>query len=112
MDITRVYVHSNIVQQMNIPILVRSSQDVGQLIAAARRRRGLSQREVAEALGVTQAWISRVERGQQKAWIGQVLRLAGFLNVRLTGSIVDTSSTSTEAEKQVYPDLDDLLKGE
>lgn len=82
------------------------------MIAAARRKRGLSQREVAEALGVTQAWISRVERGQQKAWIGQVFRLAVFLDLHLTGEIPEPAPTNTKGKtmKSGYPDLNDLLK--
>lgn len=88
---------------------IRSSQDLGELIASARRRRGLSQRDVAKDLGVTQAWISRVERGNQKCWIGQVLRLASFLDVGLVGEL----TTDGRGEKRVqndYPDLDEFLK--
>jgi ribosome-binding protein aMBF1 (putative translation factor) len=92
---------------MKIPI--RSSQDLGALIVSARRRRGLSQRDVAKELGVTQAWISRVERGNQKCWIGQVLRLASFLDVNLIGEL--KSDNKQETKKQTdYPDLDEFLK--
>ena len=88
---------------------IRSSQDLGELIALARRGQGLSQRDVAKELGVTQAWISRVERGNQKCWIGQVLRLAAFLGVDLVGEV----SPNRKGEVQVkgdYPDLDTLLE--
>ena len=88
---------------------IRSSQDLGELIASARRGRGLSQRDVAKELGVTQAWISRVERGSQKCWIGQVLRLAAFLGVDLVGE-VSPSKKSGPHIKGDYPDLDALLE--
>lgn len=91
---------------MKIPI--RSSQDLGELIASARRKRGLSQRDVAKELGVTQAWISRVERGNQKCWIGKVFRLATFLGADLVGE-VSPGKMSEAHTKGDYPDLDTLL---
>lgn len=91
---------------MKIPI--RSSQDLGGLIASARRRRGLSQRDVAEELGVTQAWISRVERGNQKCWIGKVFRLAAFLDVDLVGEVSPGKRSEAHTAGD-YPDLDTLL---
>ena len=92
---------------MKIPI--RSSQDLGELIASARKRHGLSQRDVAKKLGVTQAWISRVERGNQKCWIGQVLRLATFLNVDLVGEVTPDQKRELRVKGE-YPDLDTLLE--
>ena len=91
---------------MKIPI--RSSQDLGELIGSARRKRGLSQRDVAKELGVTQAWISRVERGNQKCWIGQVLRLAAFLDVNLVGELPTEVTGETQVHGE-YPDLNAFL---
>ncbi len=90
--------------------IIRSSQDLGVLIAQARRERGLSQRQLAAELGVTQAWLSRVERGQQKAWIGQVLRLAVHLGIEITGR--QGSDAVQEVRKSAsdgYPDLNKLF---
>jgi transcriptional regulator with XRE-family HTH domain len=91
---------------------IHGSQDLGQLIAAARRRKGLSQRQVADTLKVTQAWVSRVERGSQKAWIGQVLRLAAFLDVQFWGSPDSDAETQVNAGTRSSPahDLDKLLE--
>jgi y4mF family transcriptional regulator len=61
----------------------QSSAEVGKIIAAARRHRGLTQAELARASGVTQAWISQVEKGKDNAQIGKVLRLLSYLGVRL-----------------------------
>ena len=88
---------------------IRSSQDLGELIASARRKRGFSQRDVAKELGVTQAWISRVERGNQKCWIGQVLRLASFLDLSLVGELTMDDKSETHVQGD-YPNLDKLLK--
>jgi y4mF family transcriptional regulator len=61
----------------------QSSIEVGRVVAAARRHRGLTQEELARQTGVTQAWISQVEKGKDNAQIGKVLRLLSYLGVRL-----------------------------
>lgn len=87
---------------------IRSPQDLGALLAQARKRRGLSQRQLAAEFGVSQAWISRVEQGYQKTWIGQVFRLAVYLGVEL--SVVSGNSDNRENSAPVnYPDLDQLV---
>ena len=90
---------------------IRSSRDLGQLIAAARRQRGLSQRQVAGDLGATQAWISRVEKGQQRAGVGQVLRLMTHLGITLTGEISNVVVTSPAKRKagKAHPDINRLV---
>jgi HTH-type transcriptional regulator/antitoxin HipB len=89
---------------------VRSSRDLGQVIAAARRRRGLTQRQVAAALGVTQAWISRVEQGKQRTWVGQVLRLMAWLGIDLACAIREDSKTSRAPNAgRSHPKLDDIV---
>jgi len=59
----------------------------GQLLREARRRAGLTQRQLASRAGVTQPTIARIERGQVEASLERVLELvraAGFdLEVRV-----------------------------
>ncbi|MCC5790410.1 MAG: helix-turn-helix domain-containing protein [Opitutales bacterium] len=98
--------------QMNQNQAVRSPQDLGQLIAQARRQRGQSQRQLAAEFGVTQAWLSRVERGHQKTWIGQVFRLAVYLGIELTAQTPaskDASSESKNSPAGDYPDINQLI---
>ena len=91
--------------------IVRSPQDLGALIAQARHQRGLSQRQLAADFGVTQAWISRVEQGYPKSWIGQVLRLAVYLGIEL--QVVDKNPAELPATDSpgstAYPDIDNLV---
>ncbi|HLB33342.1 MAG: hypothetical protein A3F67_10510 [Verrucomicrobia bacterium RIFCSPHIGHO2_12_FULL_41_10] len=89
---------------------IRSSQQLGQLIVAARRQKKLSQRDVAQELGVTQAWVSRVERGQQKAWIGQVLRLATWLEIDITGKLSHQHEKKKLNSDDEYPDINEVIK--
>lgn len=60
-----------------------STAEVGKIITTARRHRGLTQAQLAKAVGVTQAWVSAIEQGKDNAQIGRVLRVLSFLGVRL-----------------------------
>ena len=92
---------------------IRSPQDLGVVLAEARKERGLSQRQLAADFGASQAWISRVEQGYQKTWLGQVFRLAAYLGVELTsgGGPLDDDHTGTkdDAPRDYYPDLNKLV---
>lgn len=97
---------------MNRKQTVRSPQDLGQLIAQARRQRGQSQRKLAAEFGVTQAWLSRVEQGYQKTWIGQVFRLAVYLGIELTAQAPGPEQPTEERTKNAaddYPDINKLI---
>jgi HTH-type transcriptional regulator/antitoxin HipB len=61
----------------------QSPAELGKIVAAARRHKQLTQAQVAAALGVTQAWISQIEKGKDNAQLGKVLRLLSHLGVRL-----------------------------
>ena len=79
---------------------IRTSADVGRLARAARKSRGLTQMQVADALGVTQKWVSTVEGGKDTAPIGAVLRLLCWLGVTLTS----TDEGAPAEEKQIGSD--------
>ena len=54
---------------------------LGTFIASARRRAGLTQSDVAAALGQHTSWVRRVERGssRQRVDVVELLVLAAFL---------------------------------
>ena len=90
----------------NSSIKVSSSKDLGIVLTRARKKQGLSQREVAARLGVTQKWISEVEQGKSRAWIDKVLELSYFLGVQLyatgSGNLIDDQDTDE-------PSIDEIL---
>jgi len=90
---------------------IRSSRELGQVIAAARRQRGMTQRQIADAMGVTQAWVSNVEQGKQRAWVGQVLRLMAHLGITLDCTIQDDDSMPAipASAGSKYPNINDLV---
>lgn len=86
------------------PTRISSSKDLGIVLSRARKARGLSQREVAARLGVTQKWISAIEQGKSRAWIDKVLDLSYFLGVQLYAT--ETSDSTTDRA------IDELLSNE
>lgn len=91
---------------------IRNARQLGGLIAAARRQKSQTQREVAKALGVTQAWISRVEKGRERAWVGQILRLAVYLELELFARVPEEEKPRAPApasQTPFFPEHDDWV---
>ena len=60
----------------------------GDYVLMARRRAGLTQRELAERLGLRQATIARWERGDRRVGIGDVEAVAGACGLHLEAHLV------------------------
>jgi len=77
----------------------QTAAQVGDIIAAARRHRGLTQVELAREMGVTQSWLSQIEKGKDNAQLGKVLRVLSYLGVRLNVGEApwDESSPSSQS---------------
>lgn len=61
--------------------------EFGRFIREAREARGLFQEDVAQALGVTRAYISAFELGKRNIDLGMALRLCDALDVDLNDFI-------------------------
>jgi transcriptional regulator with XRE-family HTH domain len=64
-------------------------------VAAARRRAGLTQAELAEASGVTDETISRIERGRYEPAVSTLIQLADALDTS-----IDQLAREGEREKE------------
>lgn len=74
--------------------------DLGKRLFEARKRAGLSQKEVAEALGVTQQYVAGWERQGKSLRLELVIRLAKIFNA----SIDDILGSNNEGEsKKITP---------
>ena len=62
---------------------LRSPHEVSRALRAARRRLGLTQRQVARAAGVSVQWLSAFENTKGDFGLGRILRLAETLGVSL-----------------------------
>jgi ribosome-binding protein aMBF1 (putative translation factor) len=60
---------------------------VGQTVAAARAKKGLSQKELAEVTGIDQSDLSKIERGVANPSVGTLKRIADALDAQLLISI-------------------------
>lgn len=89
---------------------VKSAADIGALIRSARKRAGLSQRDLASRIDVGTRWISVMENGHPTAEIGRVLRALQTLGVDLDADVPDAprSSASKTPPRTSSPGLDDL----
>ena len=54
-------------------MFVRSARTLGMLVREQRRRRGLTQAQLARRAGVSRQWLSGLERGREGAELGRVL---------------------------------------
>ncbi len=70
------------------------SKRIGAAIAVERSRKGLTQEQVAEAIGVEQETISRFERGATLPPLGRLLDIAELLGVPME-TLIRTSSPRT-----------------
>ncbi len=58
-------------------------KEIGRKIQAAREERGMTQVDLAQALGITQAALSNYELGKRRLYLHQIEQIAGVLGKRL-----------------------------
>lgn len=66
--------------------------DIIQAMIDARNKEGLTQKELSERTGITQADISRIESGTRNPSLGMVKRLAHGLGMRLKIEFIPEST--------------------
>lgn len=64
-------------------MLITDSRELGHLVRERRRQRNLSQRKLAEAIGVSRHWVMALERGNAGAELGLVLKTLSVLGLRV-----------------------------
>ena len=69
--------------------------DIIQAMIDARNKEGLTQKELSERTGITQADISRIENGTRNPSLGMVKRLAHGLGMRLKIEFIPESTIKT-----------------
>ena len=69
--------------------------DIIQAMIDARNKEGLTQKELSERTGITQADISRIENGTRNPSLGMVKRLAHGLGMRLKIEFIPEGAIKT-----------------
>lgn len=72
---------------------VANATDVGVLLRDGRMRQGMTQAQLAEAVGTSRAWVVAVESGSPNARIDLVLRALQWVDL-----VVDVSPDQASAE--------------
>lgn len=79
---------------------------VGQRIQQARRNRGMTQEQLAEAVGLSPAHISVIERGAKPTKITNLVAIANALCVSSDELLVDVLDRTAKVEStQIYDEL-------
>jgi transcriptional regulator with XRE-family HTH domain len=81
---------------MSLWIETEQYRAVGAVLAAARRRAGLTQQELAKQLGKPQSFVSEYERGQRRVDVIEFVVISNTLGIRA----VDLFSDFANAIKQ------------
>ncbi len=92
------------------------SQDFNRIITLLRKERGITQKQAAQDLGVSQALLSHYEKGIRECGLDFVVRLADYYHVScdyLLGRSPDRSGVTLTVEELPEPDAskDGLFRG-
>lgn len=74
---------------------------IGERIRQARKQKGWTQEKVAEKLGITVMYFSRVERGSTKVNLKRLMQIAEILDVQISEFIY-----GTKFKEETYLDKD------
>src|ERR1700693_3938647 len=87
----------------------QSAVEVGKIITAARRHRGLTQTELARAVGATQSWVSEVEKGKDNGEIRKKIQNARYVGVRWKGAVVPWGEPQSPPSSRAGASLSDII---
>jgi transcriptional regulator with XRE-family HTH domain len=66
------------------PYRVYTGASIGPAIRHYRREAGLTQAELADVVGITSTYLSRLEKGQETEQLRRIVRILKELGVRMT----------------------------
>ncbi len=84
-------------------------KEIGRKIQRAREEKGLTQAELAQALGVTQAGLSNYELGKRRIYLHQIERIAGILGKDIR-YFVANGETQEDAPHGSPPDPESIVQ--
>lgn len=70
-------------------MFIRRPSDIGLIVRAQRKGRGLSQEDLATRLGVSRLWVNEFEGGKPTARLDLALRVLAELGITLTAQTDD-----------------------
>ncbi len=88
--------------------ILRNAEQLGRSVRLRRLEKGLSQKALAEKIGVERKWIIHLESGNSKAELGLVLKALDALGIHTTVSDRESSSSQRDSSKRSR--LDDVFQ--
>ena len=82
---------------------------VGNRIKTMRMKKGLSQRALAESVGISQAHMSNIENGRSHVTLENLFALHDILDVSMASFFVDIDGGRDVAENSTFIDLSDMI---
>ena len=86
----------------------RFLRDLGERVKRARQDRGLSQSDLAEILGISDAYVSKIELGKNAMTVTVLAKLSGALGVSTDWLI---RNQTREAQQITITELEEMFKG-
>jgi HTH-type transcriptional regulator / antitoxin HipB len=83
---------------------VRTSRELGALLKEARRKRGMTQQELAKAAGVERSWLTRLEAGRENPTFAKLLAVLDAVGV-----VLDLQSSGDRPRETPSNRLDAVL---
>ena len=78
-----------------MPAAVDTQTSLVTRIIELRKQQGLNQRQLAEAIGIDPASMNRVEKGERAVSVGELVRLAFVLDVRVEEVLASPEPTQS-----------------
>lgn len=85
--------------------------DIGEKIKSIRKSRGLTQKQLGEKLGISQALVGQYETGKRKPKLEQITRIANALSVDI-GDLIDSVPINNYMSIEQFLDMVKYLVGE
>ena len=85
---------------------IRTGTDMGRAIGEVRRASGLTQRELAESVGLDAKYISKIESGRTVTLLEHQLRILRRLGASITIELPDPRVPHSNVVRLVVPDGD------
>lgn len=88
-------------------IVDKIGQKLGELIADWRRRAGLTQERLAAAMGTQQTTVSKLEAGQYRMSVAQLLEILDICNLRLKDVAFEIEETVRDSTAPIWERIDE-----
>ena len=90
--------------------VITDAASLGKAVRSARKDRSLSQRALAERCGVSQRFISELERGKPTAELGKALQVLSVLGIALVAQPEGFSAFGRDAVERLATDVSARLE--